>query len=62
MTMARKSLTLVSVGPVTTESPSASKKPWPSLSARLSLGLMPSAQARASESGARNAPERETLR
>src|SRR5262249_10924991 len=36
--IARKSLTLVSVGPVTTESPSASKKPWPSLSSRLSLG------------------------
>src|SRR3954452_15671697 len=30
---ARKSLTLVSVGPVTTWSPSAWKKPWPSLSA-----------------------------
>jgi hypothetical protein len=36
--MARKSLTLVSVGPVITWSPSASKKPWPSLSARLSAG------------------------
>ena len=39
--MARKSLTLVSVGPVTTESPSASKKPWPSLSARRALASMP---------------------
>ena len=38
-TMARKSFTLVSVGPVTTESPSASKKPWPSLSSRRSRGL-----------------------
>ena len=45
--MARKSLTLVSVGPVTSESPSAWKKPWPSLSARRSFGRMPSAQARA---------------
>src|SRR6516165_6086955 len=31
---ARKSFTLVSVGPVTTESPSASKNPCPSLLAR----------------------------
>ena len=51
MTMARKSLTLVSVGPVTTESPSASKKPWPSLSSRRSRGVMPCAQARVSVSG-----------
>src|SRR5690606_2127265 len=36
--MARKSLTLVSVGPVITASSSASKKPWPSLSSRLSRG------------------------
>src|SRR5207249_648203 len=48
---ARKSFTLVNVGPVTTESPSASKKPCPSLSARLSFGLMPFAQARCSVSG-----------
>src|SRR5215207_7059878 len=39
--MARKSLTLVSVGPVTTASPSASKTPWPSLFASAALGLMP---------------------
>ena len=56
MTMARKSFTLVSVGPVTTESPSASKKPWPSLSSRRSRGLRPCAQARASVSGASSAP------
>ena len=42
--MARKSLTLVSVGPVTTESPSASKKPWPSLSSRLLARLEPCAE------------------
>src|SRR3954447_19711922 len=54
--MARKSLTLVSVGPVTTWSPSASKKPWPSLSARLAFGLMPLATARASVSGVTIAP------
>jgi hypothetical protein len=34
--MARKSFTLVSVGPVITESPSAVKKPWPSLLASIS--------------------------
>ena len=41
--MARKSLTLVSVGPVTTESPSDWKKPCPSLSARRRLGFVPCA-------------------
>ena len=50
--MARKSFTLVNVGPVITESPNASKKPCPSLLARLSSGRRPSAQARSSESGA----------
>src|SRR5207253_8673552 len=56
MTMALKSFTLVSVGPVTTESPSASKKPCPSLSSRRSRGLRPCAQARVSVSGASKAP------
>src|SRR5204862_8037189 len=56
MTMALKSFTLVSVGPVTTESPSASKKPWPSLSSRRSRGRRPCAQARASVSGVSTAP------
>ena len=46
MRMARKSLTLVRVAPVTIEAPSALKKPWPSLSARACAGLM-RAQARA---------------
>ena len=50
---ARKSLTLVSVGPVTMASPKAPKNPCPSLSARASLGWMPRSQARCSESGAR---------
>src|SRR5690349_179544 len=54
--IARKSLTLVSVGPVTTESPSASNKPWPSLFARLSRGRIPCAHARASVSGVTTAP------
>ena len=44
-------MTLVSVGPVTTASPSASKKPWPSLFGEASRGRMPFAQARASVSG-----------
>src|SRR5690606_5245958 len=56
MRMARKSLTLVRVGPVTSESPSASKKPWPSLSSSLSRARMPFAQARDSVSGATKAP------
>src|SRR5690606_5976251 len=54
--MARKSLTLVSVGPVTRESPSRSKKPWPSLSSRWARGGMPAAQARARVSGPIRAP------
>jgi hypothetical protein len=41
-----KSFTFVSIGPVTTESPSASKKLYPSLLARLSFGRMPFAHAR----------------
>src|SRR5438552_5351141 len=53
---ALKSFTLVKVGPVITESPSASKNPCPSLSARLSFGLMPLAQARSRVSGATYAP------
>jgi hypothetical protein len=53
MRIARKSLTFVSVGPVTIESPSAPKNPCPSLLSRLSLGRMPLAQAPCSESGAR---------
>src|SRR6185369_9622027 len=53
---ARKSLTLVSVGPVTTASSRAPKKPWPSLFCKASIGLMPCAQARASVSGASSAP------
>jgi hypothetical protein len=48
--MARKSLTFVSVGPVTTVSPTASKKPWPSLFARLAFASTPSGGARAIES------------
>ncbi len=45
--IARKSLTLVSVGPVTTRSPSAEKNPWPSLSASASRASTPRAAARA---------------
>ncbi len=51
MRMARKSLTLVSVGPVITESPSAVKKLCASLLPSMSLGRMPSDQARPSELG-----------
>ena len=54
--MARKSLTLVRVGPVTTWSPSASKKPWPSLSARRALAPIPRPAARNRVSGATTAP------
>ena len=56
MRMARKSLTLVSVGPVMTWSPRASKKPCPSLSARRALALIPRPAARASVSGVTTAP------
>jgi bifunctional non-homologous end joining protein LigD len=51
--IARKSLTLVSVGPVTTPSPKAAKKPWPSLRARLSRNPDSLSSARATESGPR---------
>ena len=44
---ARKSLTLVSVGPVTSRSPIALKKVHGSLSASIALALMPGAAARA---------------
>ena len=54
--MARKSLTLVRVGPVTIWSPRASNRPWPSLSARRARGSMPSARARARVSGLTIAP------
>jgi hypothetical protein len=54
--MARKSFTLVSVGPVITESPSAWKNVCASLFASMSLGRRPSRHARASVSGAITAP------
>src|SRR5690606_17802895 len=53
---ARKSLTLVRVGPVMRESPRRSKKPWPLLSSRWARGGMPAAQARARVSGPMRAP------
>jgi hypothetical protein len=48
---ARKSLTLVSVGPVTKRSPIALKKVQGSLAASIALALMPAFSARASVSG-----------
>src|SRR5690554_6796114 len=54
--IALKSFTLVSVGPLMTESSSFSKKPWPSLSASASRGRMPAAQARFKVSGVMMAP------
>src|SRR3954452_7336526 len=54
--IARKSLTLVRVGPVTIWSPSASKKPCPSLSASRSFARTPFWAARARVSGVMSAP------
>ena len=49
--MARKSLTLVRVGPVITWSPSAANRLWASFCASAVCGLRPAARARASVSG-----------
>ena len=54
--IARKSLTLVRVGPVTTESPSASKNECASLASRNACGASPRRAARASVSGVHTAP------
>ena len=53
---ARKSFTLVRVGPVTNASPRAPKKLWPSFLSRASCGFMPQAHARLSESGMSKPP------
>src|SRR3984957_18069714 len=55
--VARKSLTLVRVGPVTRLSPSISKKLWPSLSSSMACGSRPFARARACVAGVELAPE-----
>src|SRR5579864_1077078 len=54
--IARKSLTFVRVGPVTTESPSAAKNACASLRSRSRPGCRPNARARGSVSGATIAP------